>query len=421
MQEFQHPGLKKLESITPEPKEEDFIPLEAKAAKVPCSRYPSTVNVDEGVTVFFASPRFPRKYPRNQLCGWRFKGAHENIRFTVSCHRSFHLEKKRRGRCVDFLRLGTDVICDKSRPVGWRSSSEDLYAWFRSNKKHHYRGFYCWATAYSVGPPPETTTGSSSNSDCSCGIPNRATRIVGGIETEVNEYPWQVAIAFAGNDDFQNFYCGGSIINKRWVLSAAHCEVSTSDQVIVGAHSWFTPTSSHRRVNIESVINHPNYYVGANYNNDVALVKLSEDLDFNDVGLTPVCLPNSGSTNTYADYKAIVMGWGKLDYGTNNFPSELREVEVDVVTNARCELDYSPSQITDNMLCAGIDEGGKDSCQGDSGGPLVAEESSKYVQIGVISWGYGCAHEDYFGVYARVTSFVDWITNNIDNNEICHA
>ncbi|KAK7078278.1 hypothetical protein SK128_023769 [Halocaridina rubra] len=105
--------------------------------------------------------------------------------------------------------------------------------------------------------------------------------------------------------------------------------------------------------------------------------------------------------------------------GTSSYPDQLQEVTIFVVKNERCKQDYGASKITQNMLCAGLDKGGKDSCQGDSGGPLITEEKGKYVQIGVVSWGYFCASPNYYGVYARVTKYLGWISSEVGGYGYC--
>ena len=91
------------------------------------------------------------------------------------------------------------------------------------------------------------------------------------------------------------------------------------------------------------------------------------------------------------------------------------KVEVPYVDEQTCEDDYTGYEITELMICAG--EKGKDSCQGDSGGPLVAYDAENSpVLVGVVSWGIGCAYEGYPGVYARVSAFVEWISQTIERN-----
>nr|XP_020443575.1 plasma kallikrein-like isoform X2 [Monopterus albus] len=93
------------------------------------------------------------------------------------------------------------------------------------------------------------------------------------------------------------------------------------------------------------------------------------------------------------------------------------EVEVPVVGNRQCNCNYGVGHITDNMMCAGLSAGGKDSCQGDSGGPLVSKQSSRWILAGVVSWGEGCAQPNLPGVYTRVSQYENWITSQVTGDQ----
>lgn len=245
---------------------------------------------------------------------------------------------------------------------------------------------------------------------CSCGQAQRSKRIVGGQETEVNEYPWQAAVITRSGG-----FCGGSLLNDRWVLTAAHCtygKTKSNIQVHLGQHDLFSATESKLlRMGVERIVEHPHYNTQT-INNDFSLLKMSSKVDFADnPHVRPVCLPRS-LTQSYEGYSATVSGWGTTSSG-GNMASKLQEVEVKVLSNAQCKkTGYDSSWITPEMLCAGVSGGGKDSCQGDSGGPLVTRVGSSYVLIGVVSWGEGCALANYPGIYARVTTQLGWIREN---------
>ena len=114
----------------------------------------------------------------------------------------------------------------------------------------------------------------------------------------------------------------------------------------------------------------------------------------------------------------IVSGWGRLSSGGTS-PDILQEVTVPVVSNATCNSASSYNgSINDTMICAGYQQGGKDSCQGDSGGPMVAAYQNEIYSIGVVSWGHGCAAPNKYGVYARTSKFVDWINSKIGGTQI---
>ncbi|XP_063602634.1 transmembrane protease serine 9-like [Penaeus indicus] len=219
-------------------------------------------------------------------------------------------------------------------------------------------------------PTPALTPAPTSapNSDCpGCGQVNRANRIVGGVETEVNEYPWMVSLV---NGNGYYHFCGGSIISSQWVVTAAI--MNTSDYVLEGDRNLLTTE-----------------------------IQFPSDNKF-----APVCLPTAGEM--YNDVNATITRWRAQQEGGST-SGTLFEVTMPTITNTKCNNKYGGS-ITDNMTCAGIPEGGKDSCQGDSGGPMVVEENGKWKLVGVVSWGYGCARPDRPGVYARVTQYLQGIS-----------
>ncbi|XP_068231114.1 trypsin-like [Palaemon carinicauda] len=270
-------------------------------------------------------------------------------------------------------------------------------------------------------PAPEVTTKPATTSGtCICGRRNPVSRIVGGIQTTVHEYPWQVALTSSSSG---KPYCGGTIISSQWILTASHCvdgASASSVYVVVGEHNWSvtTETSSTQKIQASSIIMHPNYNK-TTYNNDVALIKLTSAITFpSDNKIAPACLPNAD--NDYSNVEATVTGWGKLTHGGNQ-PNELYEVDVPTMSNTQCQQ-FLGNVITNNMICAGLAAGGKDSCQGDSGGPLVTPGNTAntfMVVIGVVSWGYGCAGANSPGVYARVGNYLSWISTNIAGSQTC--
>merc|ERR1712002_696027 len=306
------------------------------------------------------------------------------------------------------------------------SSSGDMSVVFTSDKKKHSSGAVCkvkCTEASDSGTVSPSTTNSpsptASPSLCQCGLANRKKKIVGGLETEINEYPWQVGIVEKGQT---TVFCGGSVISDRWLLTAAHCvqyDNSGTVEVLLGEHDYTTTTESNMtRAGVERIVNHPDYdRITSNY--DFSLIKLADPVDFSlHPHIRPVCLPESGEGD-HAGVVATVTGWGTTSLG--GLTSEaLLEVDVNVMTNDECRSKYSYEPlavITDQMLCAMVDGGGKDACQGDSGGPLVTSgdgsgvtAGQNYELIGVVSWGDGCAGPSSPGVYSRVASQLAWIT-----------
>uniref|UniRef100_A0A3B4WMQ9 Prostasin-like n=3 Tax=Seriola TaxID=8160 RepID=A0A3B4WMQ9_SERLL len=131
--------------------------------------------------------------------------------------------------------------------------------------------------------------------------------------------------------------------------------------------------------------------------------------------IRPVCLAASDSVfNNGTD--SWVTGWGAVNEGVSlPFPQTLQEVEVPVLGNRQCNCLNGVGTVTDNMICAGVLAGGKDSCQGDSGGPMVSKQGSVWVQSGIVSFGFGCARPNLPGVYSRVSRYQSWINSFISS------
>uniref|UniRef100_A0A3P9MF45 Peptidase S1 domain-containing protein n=1 Tax=Oryzias latipes TaxID=8090 RepID=A0A3P9MF45_ORYLA len=245
-----------------------------------------------------------------------------------------------------------------------------------------------------------------------CGLANLNSRIVGGQNALPGSWPWQVSLQSSYH------FCGGSLINNQWVLTAAHCFPSRSASgvnAVLGLQSLQGSNPNRVSRTIKTVIVHPNYNSGTQ-NNDIALLQLSSPVTFNNY-ITPVCLPSTGST-FYSGVKTWVTGWGDIGSGVSlPAPETLQEVQIPIVGNRRCKCSYGASSITDNMMCAGLLAGGKDSCQGDSGGPLVIKQNNRWIQAGVVSFGNGCAEPDFPGVYTRVSRYQTWINTQITTNK----
>ncbi|XP_062543203.1 phenoloxidase-activating factor 1-like isoform X2 [Armigeres subalbatus] len=168
-------------------------------------------------------------------------------------------------------------------------------------------------------------------------------------------------------------------------------------------------------VDIGSHLVHADYdSKGSHY--DIALIKLANSVTFTEY-ISPVCLPLTEELQTQPEQGKIftVIGWGTTERGQDApgvYGSRFKlEVDVPGVGLEKCRVPYP--KILDSELCAG-GVAGKDSCQGDSGGCLVAVEGDGYwYQYGIVSWGYGCGNEGVPGIYARVSSFIDWIKENM--------
>ncbi|XP_072281047.1 anionic trypsin-2-like [Pyxicephalus adspersus] len=220
-------------------------------------------------------------------------------------------------------------------------------------------------------------------------------KIVGGYTCHV---PYQVSL----NSGYH--FCGGSLINAEWVVSAAHCYKSRIE-VRIGEYDIRAVDGTEQFIQSAKVIRHQRYN-SYTIDNDIMLIKLSAPAQLNEV-VQPIPLPSQcvpdGTT-------CLVSGWGNT-MNTASDPDLLQCVNVPVVSAEDCLKSY-PGQITENMICLGFPEGGKDSCQGDSGGPVVANGELQ----GVVSWGRGCALPGYPGVYTKACNYVSWIEETIASN-----
>ncbi len=240
-------------------------------------------------------------------------------------------------------------------------------------------------------------------------------RIVGGENAEIKDTPWQVSIvAGESTSNLSGHFCGGSLIKPNWVLTAAHCvnRGTMPDQIdiISGTDDL---ESGGKRSSVKQVIIHERYNANTN-NNDIALLKLSKRVRVSSVR-APIRLitAEEEKSKVKAGELVLISGWG---YTKENgkVSSKLQRATVPVVDRVTCNAQGSyDGAITDNMLCAGHQEGGVDSCQGDSGGPLAVKVNNDvHALAGVVSWGEGCAREDKPGVYARVSKYVKWINDH---------
>ncbi|XP_030036124.1 trypsin-1 [Manduca sexta] len=251
--------------------------------------------------------------------------------------------------------------------------------------------------------------------NCRCGERNEASRIIGGVETAVNEFPWVTRLSY-----FNKFYCGGTLVNDRYVLTAAHCVKSFMwfmIKVTLGEHDRCNKTHRPLTRYVVQLVAHNFTYT--NFRDDIAVLRMHDRVTITDT-VKPVCLPVNDD-NSYEGIKAIAAGWGSTAEQKNH-SCVLQDVELPVLSNEQCKkTKYEPSMIGVGMLCAGYPEiGQKDTCQGDSGGALSAERKDKrYELLGVVSWGIGCGRAGYPGVYTRVTKYLPWIRKNAQLGCFC--
>lgn len=236
--------------------------------------------------------------------------------------------------------------------------------------------------------------------------PDFEQKIVGGVEASIGEFPFIVSLQSASGSHF----CGGSLIRKNWVLTAAHCVQGSIGRIVIGLHDR-TDTKNAEIMKVKKVIAHPDYDASST-DYDFAVIELDQDSSYQPVALNSVDI-QIPARDEGAPMMSTTAGWGATKEGSYGLPKTLQKVDVPLVTNEACNKSY-PDKITDRMICAGYEEGGKDSCQGDSGGPLLVQnENREQILVGVVSWGYGCARPELPGVYSKVSAGFDWILKTI--------
>ncbi|XP_040171370.1 trypsin-4 [Anopheles arabiensis] len=222
-------------------------------------------------------------------------------------------------------------------------------------------------------------------------------RIVGGFEIDVAETPYQVSLQRS-----KRHICGGSVLSGKWILTAAHCTDGSQPESLTVRLGSSRHASGGSVIHVARIVQHPDYDQET-IDYDYSLLELESVLTFSNK-VQPIALPEQDEA-VEDGIMTIVSGWGSTKSAIES-NAILRAANVPTVSQDECNQAYHKSEgITERMLCAGYQQGGKDACQGDSGGPLVAEDKL----IGVVSWGAGCAQPGYPGVYARVAVVRDWI------------
>jgi secreted trypsin-like serine protease len=234
-------------------------------------------------------------------------------------------------------------------------------------------------------------------------------RIVGGNPVFNLNYPFMVSVGFSTKNGYVHF-CGGSLISNIHVLTAAHCTHGREEMFYgfgyarLGLTTQTQSSNTSETSKILTIHNHPMFHADT-FDHDVSILEIQPtlfepiELDLND-NIYYYHIPNRS---------VITLGWGA---NTMFAPNSNNLMEVYLHIDESCGS-YNKQLITPNMFCAGAPD--KDSCQGDSGGPLIVYESSKYKQIGVVSWRYDCANSFYPGVFSKLASMKNWIETIVHN------
>ncbi|MEK2491122.1 serine protease [Kitasatospora purpeofusca] len=221
-----------------------------------------------------------------------------------------------------------------------------------------------------------------------------ANAVVGGTALTPGQAPYLVSIGRTSH------FCGGTVIGATWILTAAHCVAGADPGTLRVRAGTLTHASGGVLAQVAEVRSHGSYNPST-IDYDLALLRLTKALPLG-TGIAIVPLAVDGDDPSAGT--ARVSGWGATSTG-GPLAAAARTVAVPVVGRAKCRTEYGATVITDRMLCAGEDAGGKDACQGDSGGPLVLSG----VLVGISSWGRGCGLAGFAGVYTRVGALRSWI------------
>ncbi|XP_033486236.2 mannan-binding lectin serine protease 1 isoform X1 [Epinephelus lanceolatus] len=310
-------------------------------------------------------------------------------------------------------------------------------------------------SSYSCGPTGEWISSESGARLPTClpacgrtsrSLPPQVKRIVGGRGAEPGLFPWQVLLSVEDLSRVpeDRWFGSGALLSPSWVLTAAHVLRSQRRdtsvvpvapehvKVFLGLHDAGDKRLATNR-SVEEIFLHPEFQPN-NYNNDIALLRLKERVEFTEF-IRPVCLPPPHSQDALPsplpNSLGVVAGWGISNINASSPSGDppmltsdlgmtsdlLQYVKLPVVSQDECQASYTSRSvsynITDNMFCAGFFEGGRDTCLGDSGGAFVMEDgvSRRWVVFGLVSWGgpEECGSQRVYGVYTRVEKYVEWI------------
>jgi len=239
-------------------------------------------------------------------------------------------------------------------------------------------------------------------------------RIINGTQAGSDSWPFMTALVYKNVNAYDGQFCGGSYIGSKYILTAAHCVTSTLPEefdVVIGQSNLSGKGVESSRYSVNHVYV-PDFYSSYSFPTaDLAILELTDEPSAVPIETADKFLRN----NLAAGEVLTVMGWGDQDpkRGMVTTSSNLFQVDVPLVDQDVCSSAMSDEyqSIRDGEFCAGYKSGGKDSCQGDSGGPIIVKNGSQYEQLGIVSWGDGCAEPNVYGVYTNLSHFTDWIAD----------
>ncbi|NWR61672.1 CTRL protease, partial [Bucorvus abyssinicus] len=242
-------------------------------------------------------------------------------------------------------------------------------------------------------------------SPAGCGVPaiipsvQSSERIINGQNAVPGSWPWQVSLQTRSGSHF----CGGSLINEYWVVTAAHCNFNPYAHVVVlGEYDGSNPQAVQVKT-VAKAITNPSWNPNT-FNNDIALLRLSTPAQLGP-RVAPVCLAPA-NLNLPNNLQCVTTGWGRVNPNSQALAQRLQQVTLPLISQSQC-MRYWGNRITSAMLCAG--GVGASSCQGDSGGPLVFLNGNVWTLIGIVSFGSTDCNVRIPAIYTRVSYFRNWI------------
>ncbi|KAH0502168.1 Mannan-binding lectin serine protease 2 [Microtus ochrogaster] len=397
-----------------------------------------------------SSPEYPQPYPKLTSCTYSIR-LEEGFRVIVDFVESFDVEMHPEIQCpYDSLKIQTEKreygpFCGKTLPRRIETNSNSVTITFATDDSGNHTGWKIryTSTVVDCGPPddlpnghmeyitgPEVTTYKAviqysceetfyTMSSDVCGLSTLSTRgrIFGGQLAKTGDFPWQVLL-------LGETIAAGALLHDNWILTAAHAvygltEDLSSLDIRMGILKRLSP--HYTQAWPEAVFIHEGYNHNAGFDNDIALIKLKNKVTING-SVMPVCLPTKEAASLMrTDTIGTVAGWGLTQKGF--LARNLMFVDIPIVDHQKCTSAYAKKlypggRVTANMLCAGLQTGGKDSCRGDSGGALVFldNETQRWFVGGIVSWGsINCGEADQYGVYTKVINYISWIQNIMSN------
>ncbi|XP_023345529.1 chymotrypsin-2 isoform X2 [Eurytemora carolleeae] len=250
---------------------------------------------------------------------------------------------------------------------------------------------------------------------CGLSVGSNFNKIVGGVDAVPGEFPWMVMVKI------EKGVCGGTIISRKHILSAAHCFVDKDNHemrhptdVLIYVER-FQRTFGGKAEKVTKIIIRKDYNVETS-ENDIAVLELVNPLVFTKT-LGPICLPDT-SFILQPGEQVLATGWGQEKY-EENLSKNLKKVNLNIFALKRCVEKYkgfSEKIIGPGNICT-LNKDGRDACLGDSGGPMSILKNGQFLQVGITSWGYKCAEPDYPGVWTNLPHFIPWIEDVLQYTE----